>query len=217
MSLNHLPLLSSETSFPFFPMLRAFCCRLSCLLHLPVGSVLFLHLPDVSGQQLLLSLIPLKGEVEPWSSYETHNKKRSSWAWSYEVCTYSLPKIHLSGNKSCSGSHKFFVLATGDICVLFITKIWLMLSAVVEHSWKQDDHFPLTSHVPIGFVSSVGALLCLSCSVSLENLKKPNDSCFPTPKLGKIVESVFVWHAYTSIQKLACFHWQGDLSFSQAS
>lgn len=124
----------------------------------------------------------------------------------------------LAGNKSCSGSHKFFMLAAGDFCVLLITKIWLMPScSCCRALLKEDDRFSLTSLVPMGFVYSVWALLCLSCSVSLQSLKMPNDFCFPTPKLDKIVELFFLWHVYNFVQKLACFHWQWDLSFSQGS
>lgn len=115
-----------------------------------------------------------------------------------------VSKFLTTWRKICRESPTCFcVLATGAVCVHFWTKIWLF----VENFCKQEDHFSLTSHIPRGFCSSAWTLLCLSCSVSQQNLIKPNNSCFSTPKLGKIVESVFVWHMYTFVQKLACFHW----------
>lgn len=62
-----------------------------------------------------------------------------------------------------SDSHILFLLATGDICGLFMIKLWV----VTELSCKQDDYFSLTCCIPRGGGLLVWTLLCLSCSVSL--------------------------------------------------
>lgn len=171
LSLNHLPLLSSETSFPFFPMLRAFCCRLSCLLHLPVGSVLFLLLDSQMSQGSSCSCLS-----SPWReklSLGVRTRlvtRRGRVGLDLMKCAYTAcqKSTFLAGNKSCSGSHKFFVLATGDICVLFITKIWLMLScsccrALLKAGWPFSTDIPCTHRVCfLSLGSFVPVMFCFS-------------------------------------------------------
>lgn len=128
--------------------------------------------------------------------------------WSVQVESAKNPPFLQAVNPVVAPKF-FFVLPAERLCPFNSKNLECLHVAIVELSWKQDVHFSLTSHVPIGFVCSVWALLCLSCSVSLQSLKKLNDSCFSTPKLCKIVESVFVWQVYTFVQKLACFPGKG--------
>lgn len=95
--------------------------------------------------------------------------KRWSWAWSYEVCKYSLPKIHLflqATNPPVAPTN--FLLAAGDVCVLLITKIWLVRScsccrALLQAGWPFFIDIPCThgvcflilgSFVPVMFLFS---------------------------------------------------------------
>jgi len=66
LSLNHVPLLPSETSFPFLPCFQPSAADFDqspCWVCLASAALL-----GVSGQWLLLSPVPLKGDVEPCSS-----------------------------------------------------------------------------------------------------------------------------------------------------
>lgn len=77
----------------------------------------------------------------------------------------------LAGNKSCSGSHKFFVLAAGDFCVLLITKIWLMPScsccgAVLKGGWPFFTDIPCTHGVCLLSLGSfVPVMFCFSAKL----------------------------------------------------